>query len=52
MISFVIACSMMIAVGGLFLMHTYLIACNFSTIEMSVLLTNNIYHFGWRLNME
>eukprot|EP00350_Pseudokeronopsis_sp_OXSARD2_P000106 CAMPEP_0170553658 /NCGR_PEP_ID=MMETSP0211-20121228/11500_1 /TAXON_ID=311385 /ORGANISM="Pseudokeronopsis sp., Strain OXSARD2" /LENGTH=43 /DNA_ID= /DNA_START= /DNA_END= /DNA_ORIENTATION= len=43
---------MSIAVGGLFLMHTFLLAGNFSTIEMNVLLSNNVYSMGWRKNME
>mmetsp|Transcript_46945 Transcript_46945/g.34370 ORF Transcript_46945/g.34370 Transcript_46945/m.34370 type:complete len:208 (+) Transcript_46945:416-1039(+) len=51
MVAFVIAVSMSIAVGGLFCMHTFLLAGNFSTIEMNVLLNDNVYSQGWKANL-
>lgn len=43
MVVFTLALSLSIAVGGLFIFHTYMILKNLSTIELEVLYRNNIY---------
>jgi hypothetical protein len=52
MISYIISMSMSVAVGGLFLFHTFMLSKNWSTIEMNVLLYDNAYGMGtWKKNM-